>query len=252
MGANLKTWSGVNIAPLYDALMHMLFTVDGVIYGCDISGDSVDTNVINITHGFGMIQGRFFEIEETSVSVPLSSGDTLNGQLILQMDLSNADEPLKVVYDTGTELRPLTQDTDVNIVNGVYEIQLCTFRVDASSVSEVTATYESCMRSSVANIYDRVANPLKVVTVEKDNISINANGNATVMLSPSIPEGYKIVGCFPFSTSNASNNGRASSVCYIFTHTIYNSNNTIEAHVRNNDGQTARIKVTARVLCAKR
>ena len=141
MGANLITWSGQTVTPQYDALVFGLSALDGIIYGVDITQSASDPNIINISNGYGIIQGRFFTIEEFSVNVELTTGATYQGQLILHMDLSNADEPISVVVDTGATIRSLIKDADVNIVNGIYEMQLCTFIVDAAAVTDIAITY---------------------------------------------------------------------------------------------------------------
>lgn len=141
MGANLITWSGQTVTPQYDALVFGLFALDGIIYGVDITQSASDPNIINISNGYGIIQGRFFTIEEFSVNVELTTGATYQGQLILHMDLSNADEPISVVVDTGATIRSLIKDDDVNIVNGIYEMQLCTFAVDTAAVTDIAITY---------------------------------------------------------------------------------------------------------------
>lgn len=141
MGANLITWSGQTVTPQYDALVFGLSALDGIIYGVDIMQSASDPNIINVSNGYGIIQGRFFTIEEFSVNVELTTGATYQGQLILHMDLSNADEPISVVVDTGATIRSLIKDADVNIVNGIYEMQLCTFIVDAAAVTDIAITY---------------------------------------------------------------------------------------------------------------
>ena len=159
MGANLITWSGQTVTPQYDALVFGLFAPDGIIYGVDITQSASDPNIINISNGYGIIQGRFFTIEEFSVNVELTTGATYQGQLILHMDLSNADEPISVVVDTGATIRSLIKDADVNIVNGIYEIQLCTFTVDAAAVTDIAITYPEAIKYSFDSIAESEMSP---------------------------------------------------------------------------------------------
>ena len=159
MGANLITWSGQTVTPQYDALVFGLFAPDGIIYGVDITQSASDPNIINISNGYGIIQGRFFTIEEFSVNVELTTGATYQGQLILHMDLSNADEPISVVVDTGATIRSLIKDADVNIVNGIYEMQLCTFTVDAAAVTDIAITYPEAIKYSFDSIAESEISP---------------------------------------------------------------------------------------------
>jgi hypothetical protein len=53
------------------------------------------------------------------------------------MDLSDTDEPISFMVETANSLTPVIQDSDVNINNGVYEINLATFDVDTSTISNL-------------------------------------------------------------------------------------------------------------------
>ena len=45
-----------------------------------------------------MIRGRFFEVYETEIDVRLADvGETLQGRVYIHLDLSNADEPIKIL-----------------------------------------------------------------------------------------------------------------------------------------------------------
>lgn len=54
------------------------------------------------------------------------------------MDLSDTDEPIKLMVETAGTLTPVIQEQNVNINYGVYEINLATFVVDTSTISDLT------------------------------------------------------------------------------------------------------------------
>ena len=62
-----------------------------------------------------MIRGRFFEVYETEIDVRLADvGETLQGRVYIHLDLSNADEPIKILAQAAAELPPLDADVNIN------------------------------------------------------------------------------------------------------------------------------------------
>ena len=136
----LVTFNGENVTPQDDAIYHdAAIRQSGIIYGATptISG----ANGIHLDMGFGIIKGRFFEVFDHTLTVPLSPSGTQQGRVIARLDLSNADEPFTIEAQTGT-LPALVQEDDVNINNGVYEILLATFTINATSISNLVAAYD--------------------------------------------------------------------------------------------------------------
>ncbi len=137
----LKTFKGGNISPLNDALLwQTAIPGAGLLKGCDVTVARGST--IHISHGYGLIKGRFFEVYENEVSVNLAeTGHTLQGRIHFHMDLSNADEPIKIVAETGEELTPLVIDENVNYTDSVYDLEIARFTVDAASVLDLTQVF---------------------------------------------------------------------------------------------------------------
>lgn len=141
MAINILTYYGKEIRAQIDAILYNKLTTDGAIYGIDVTKAQTDANVITVAGGYGIIQGRIFEIDEEQIVVPLATTTGTNGQLIIHMDLSNTETPIEILVDT--TMRELTQERNVNITNGIYEIQLATFTVDTQAVSDVVRTVET-------------------------------------------------------------------------------------------------------------
>lgn len=135
----LVTFAGQTVSPIDDALVYQTAIGDsGIIYGATVT--LADTNTLHVTAGYGIASGRFFEIYDSDVIVPLASSGTLNGQLYVHMDLASAQEPISLEYETAATLSPMQQDANVNVTNGVYEFQLATFTINTSTISALNYT----------------------------------------------------------------------------------------------------------------
>lgn len=136
MGISLVTYAGQTVTPQDDALVYeAALNGSGMIYGGEVTIKSANT--LHVGAGHGALCGRKFTIEETDIPISLTASGSLEGRLYIHMDLSDADEPISLLNETAASLTPVIQDNNVNIINGVYEINLCTFMVDTSSISDL-------------------------------------------------------------------------------------------------------------------
>lgn len=135
----LVTFAGETVTPLDDALIYQTAVSDsGIIYGATVT--LADSNTLHIAAGYGLASGRFFEVYDADIIIPLASSGTLNGQLYVHMDLGSALSPIDILYETASSLTPMQQDANVNITNGIYEFQLATFKVSTSAISGLAYT----------------------------------------------------------------------------------------------------------------
>ena len=141
MSIQLVTYANQTVTPTNDAIIYeRAIDQNGIFHGCTVT---VSSNNVNITGGYGIICGREFVIQSESIAVTLSGGGTLDGRLYVRLDLADADNPIQLLTATGNTLPALTQDADVNYTNGVWEMELATFDVGVSSLSNVAMTYET-------------------------------------------------------------------------------------------------------------
>lgn len=136
MGINLVTFYNSTVTPQDDALIYEnALPGSGMIYGgnCTIK----NANTIHVTAGHGALCGRKFTIEETDVPIILTSSGTLNGRLYIHMDLSDTENPISLEVERANVLTPVVQQSNVNINDGVYEINLATFTISTSSISNL-------------------------------------------------------------------------------------------------------------------
>ena len=135
----LKTWTGELNAPLHDAIVRDTLTqMSGIYKGCGVSYSS--GNVLHLEAGYGMIKGRLFEIYDTDLQVSLPSSGVRNGRVYVHMDLGNADEPIKIMTATAATLPDLECDENCNFDNGIYEIELCTFKATTVAITNINNT----------------------------------------------------------------------------------------------------------------
>lgn len=127
-----QTVKAVNDANVYEAALG----AGGVKYGCVVTA-AASGNTIHITAGNGVLCGRAFEVFETDIQIQLSGAGTLQGRVYLHLDLSNVAEPIQIMTETGSSLTPPIQQEDVNVTNGIYEINLATFEVTTRAIANV-------------------------------------------------------------------------------------------------------------------
>ena len=136
MGISLVTFSGSTVTPQDDGLIYeTALTSSGVMYGGTVT--LKNANTLHVAAAHGALCGRKFTIDETDIAVSLTGSGSLDGRLYIHMDLSDTDEPIKLLVETAASLTPVVQDSNVNINNGVYEINLATFTVDTSTVDNL-------------------------------------------------------------------------------------------------------------------
>ena len=136
MGINLVTFYDSTVTPQDDALIYEnALPGSGMIYGGNVT--IKNANTLHVTAGHGVLCGRKFTIEETDVPVQLTSSGTLNGRLYIHMDLSNVDEPITLEVERASTLTPPVQQSNVNITDGIFEINLATFQISTSTISNL-------------------------------------------------------------------------------------------------------------------
>ena len=141
MSIQLVTYANQTVTPMNDAIIYeKAVNQNGIFNGCNVT---VTSNEVHITGGYGLVCGREFIINSEAITVTLAPSGTLLGRLYVRLDLADADAPIQLLTVTGNTLPALVQDADVNYTNGVYEMELATFNVGVSALSDVVETYET-------------------------------------------------------------------------------------------------------------
>lgn len=135
------------VTPQDDSLIYQnAVSVNGIFGGATVT--LTGANTLHVASGFGIICGRFFEINESDISVQLSSSGTLNGRLKIHLDLNNADNPIEIVTETGSTLPALSGDSNININGGAFDMELCTFSVNELTISSLVNTFPTIDNTS--------------------------------------------------------------------------------------------------------
>ena len=133
---SLVTASGRTVTPKDDGIIYEVFSPgNGIIYGGAVT--IKDSSTLHIAAGHGIVCGRKFTIDDSDIPVSLSGSGSLLGRLYIHLDLADVADPITLLVETGASLTPVVQDSDVNINNGVYEINLATFDVDTTTISNL-------------------------------------------------------------------------------------------------------------------
>ena len=154
MGISLVTFAGSTVTSQDDALIYESALLgSGLIYGGTVT--IKNANTLHVAAAHGAICGRKFTIDETDIAVSLTASGSLDGRLYIHMDLSDADEPISLLVETAETLTPVVQDQNVNIINGVYEINMATFTVDTSTLDNLdnVAPVLEAVNSALSNKY---------------------------------------------------------------------------------------------------
>lgn len=181
MSINLVQWEGSTVTPKLDAIMYDDGSY-GIIKGCAITHQG--TNLLKIANGFIKIAGRLIEIAEETIQCQVSASGTVNGQLWLRLDLSSVT-PAVFMTEAAAVLTPLTQNADCNFQNGIYELQLATYNIDESVITNLVETAPELerLRTALDNIdlaankvtYDNTHSGLSATKVQGAIDEINDN-----------------------------------------------------------------------------
>ena len=135
------------VTPQDDALIYQnAIPMNGIFSGATVTLS--EANVLHIAAGFGIIGGRFFEINESDVTVELSSSGTLSGRLYIHLELTNADVPISINVATGASLPALVGDPDLNINDGAFDLELATFNVSEVTISDIVNTFPTISKAN--------------------------------------------------------------------------------------------------------
>ena len=139
--AMLKTYNNQLVTALDDA-MHYKAAIpyDGVLYGVGLA--LYGNTGISYSAGYGMIQGREFKVNAHNATYSLPASGTYLCLVVARLQLSNTDEPfvLDIKRGTASAYPDLTQTENVNLVNGIWEIELGRVTQSPSGLSNLTRT----------------------------------------------------------------------------------------------------------------
>ncbi len=132
----LKQYTGSVITPTDDALLYdfLLSEQSGIFEGCEVT--HLGANQLQVSAGRGAIRGRVFVIESETILAELSQTGTLQGRLLVRIDLDNAESPIVLTTQAENILPALIQE-DINRGGSIFEMSLATYTAEATQVSDL-------------------------------------------------------------------------------------------------------------------
>lgn len=183
--ANLKVYGGATMTAQDFALTMEQLTpsASGLVYGCAVSLSG--TTTLNVAAGWAIVHGRIVQILAGSETITLPSSGTQRGQLYIKVDLSNTTTPCTVEHETASTLTTLTDTDDFNVNSGTAYLQLATFDVSTSTVSNVVNTASAVtgisdlVEDAIARIEAAAAAALSVTNYDSGQIGFMTSINAS-------------------------------------------------------------------------
>lgn len=128
--------AGTNVSPLADGKLYEFLSggTVGVILGCQVT--SLGGLQLKISSGWILIKGRMIAIQQETISATPSTSGTVNGRLLLHLDVSSDDAPGAWVTQAQTPLPEPVQE-DINGSGTIFEMPLATYQVDQLQVTDL-------------------------------------------------------------------------------------------------------------------
>lgn len=122
------------VTPKDDAILYdwLLRRSTGVMEGCTVT--SLGANQLQVAAGRLVVMGRQVVIEQETILATLSASGTVNGRVLIHIDLNDSATPIKFLTQAAETLPDLTQE-DINHGGTVYEYPLATYQVDQTQIS---------------------------------------------------------------------------------------------------------------------
>lgn len=124
------------VTPESDARLYALATANacGIVQGVQVT--SIGGSSLQVSSGWGVVFGRCFTVEQETILAETSTGKSKKGRLLIRIDLSAAEQPIKFITQVADVLPALTQE-DINAGGAIYELPLAEYSVNEISVSDL-------------------------------------------------------------------------------------------------------------------
>ena len=192
MGVQKVIFDGANVTSKIDAdLHHFLFSKDvGILKGLKQEcAFTLANNTITFLDGYVSIHGRVVYIEnQTAVAVTPDS--VKFGYVILNVDTSANTAQIYVKEEVGTY--PTLIQTDLQVIDGAYELALCAYSKTTTSVTLNTAFQRMLISSDRMRVEELEAEltqrhlPQRLTLTKVSNGVYRFSGYNSVSLSESI------------------------------------------------------------------
>lgn len=176
----LHTFDGGTVNAINDALLYdFIIGKNGIVTGATVT--SASALLLNIDSGWGIIKGRIFSIEDETISATPSASGTMQGRLILQIDITNTTNPITFVTQVAATL-PALQQEDINGNGTIYQLPIATYDVNEVAVSnlQMVAPVVEAIKERIDGVQStaNTAQSTADTAVTKANAAQNTANNA--------------------------------------------------------------------------
>lgn len=132
MSVNIKQFANKVVNPADDGALYDFFagSKSGIIYGCAVTNPSA--NNLHVADGIALLCGRMIKISAETIVASTPSTEQA-GRIMIEVDLTNTDNPAHFVTQYGSLPTP-TQE-DLNGGGTIYQLPLATYRISTSGIN---------------------------------------------------------------------------------------------------------------------
>lgn len=168
---------------LYEA---MLVNSTGVVTGVTIS--ATGTSLI-VTSGWGIIRGAAFEVQQETIAASVPSSGTQQGRLLIELNVVN--NTIEFHTQVGTTLPSLVQE-DINNGGSVYQMELATYSISATAISNLSTTYQTITTgAALSSLVDGINARLGVAESKLSGVETGAQVNTVTGVKGSSESSYR-------------------------------------------------------------
>lgn len=190
----LKTFDKSRVNPVDDGVLYnALAGESGILTGCGLT--AAGGAQVQIRDGYLILCGRVCKVSQEVLHANLSANGTQEGQLVAVIDLSNAENPIKL--ETRLPKGELIQG-DINAGGTVYELEIATYTADELSVKSITTTANKiglANKTALEAVSAELANKANISALGKPGGIATLNGNGKLAQMPT----SKDVGAAPIN-----------------------------------------------------
>lgn len=156
MPITLYQFPGAMVPPVVDARLYDMLSggAVGIVQGCEIT--HLGGNQLQVSSGWGICMGRVFQVQQEVVNATASTNGKVTGRLLIEIDVTNSEEPMNFVTQAQSDLPDLIQE-NINADGTIYQIPGAEYDIDEISISNLSVVIPKADFSGVG-VYTHTKN----------------------------------------------------------------------------------------------
>lgn len=156
MPITLYQFPGAMVPPVVDARLYDMLSggAVGIVQGCEIT--HLGGNQLQVSSGWGICMGRVFQVQQEVVNATVSTNGKVTGRLLIEIDVTNSEEPMNFVTQAQSDLPDLIQE-NINADGTIYQIPGAEYDIDEISISNLSVVIPKADFSGVG-VYTHTKN----------------------------------------------------------------------------------------------